>query len=313
MDESTAVTVRTIRDIPGVELWEIRGWRGRWASFHARPVLAFGGPQGLPPRLVRLVAGEPLVVGPSQPRIDLDLLLLPRADAPAAAGPWAGVPGVEQDPVALRRFEATWATLQAWDVPGDERRSALGALQSLVFSQSGATRGQIDARWCDGAVRRARRFIEEHSSEALSLDAVATCAGRSKFHLERTFAARLGIPIWEYVRLVRVERALELLRDGGRPADVCRATGFADQAHLTRSFRALIGITPGAFARSLRAPLGQRPLRGTRETPTSVYTDCEVAQAPASPLVERRALVAARARMLQRAPAPARARRAVAS
>ncbi|CAM5537911.1 AraC family transcriptional regulator OS=Streptomyces fumanus OX=67302 GN=GCM10018772_29740 PE=4 SV=1 [Streptomyces fumanus] len=48
----------------------------------------------------------------------------------------------------------------------------------------------------------------------------------------------------------RVERARQLLLAGRAPADVATATGFYDQAHLTRHFKRLVGVTPGRYRTS---------------------------------------------------------------
>lgn len=45
----------------------------------------------------------------------------------------------------------------------------------------------------------------------------------------------------------RVDRARRLLLAGRAPADVAGATGFYDQAHLTRHFKRLVGVTPGRY------------------------------------------------------------------
>jgi AraC-like DNA-binding protein len=44
-----------------------------------------------------------------------------------------------------------------------------------------------------------------------------------------------------------VHQARELLRGGGSPSHVAFQCGFADQAHLTRSFKARLGVTPGQY------------------------------------------------------------------
>ena len=40
-----------------------------------------------------------------------------------------------------------------------------------------------------------------------------------------------------------------MLLSGRSPVEVAAASGFADQAHMTRAFKARIGTTPGSFAR----------------------------------------------------------------
>ena len=50
----------------------------------------------------------------------------------------------------------------------------------------------------------------------------------------------------------RARFATQLLREGRPPVDVAHDAGYFDQAHLTRSLRKLIGLTPGAIAREER-------------------------------------------------------------
>jgi AraC-like DNA-binding protein len=59
----------------------------------------------------------------------------------------------------------------------------------------------------------------------------------------------------EYVVVRRVERAKTIIRETKEPlAEVALACGFADQAHLNRRFRDVVGVSPGRWRRS-NAPL----------------------------------------------------------
>lgn len=53
-------------------------------------------------------------------------------------------------------------------------------------------------------------------------------------------------------QIERARRATNLLRRGVPIADTVEEAGFFDQAHLTRSLRNLIGLTPAMIAREER-------------------------------------------------------------
>ena len=79
-------------------------------------------------------------------------------------------------------------------------------------------------------------------------------AGLSRFHLIRVFQRRYGLTPFAYQRTRRIEKARAVLRTGSAIADVAAAAGFSDQSHLGRSFRAVMGSTPGEYRESyLRA------------------------------------------------------------
>jgi AraC-like DNA-binding protein len=92
-----------------------------------------------------------------------------------------------------------------------------------------------------------RTVVEQRFAERLTLDDLARETGFSKFYLERSFNERYGLPIHQFLKRVRIARALALLRQGERPASVARAVGFADQPHLTRVFRSELGFTPRQY------------------------------------------------------------------
>ena len=103
------------------------------------------------------------------------------------------------------------------------------------------------------AVRRAVAFIQDCYSERLTLDRLAEAAGMSRFGVLRAFRREVGISPYAFVMQVRVEQAKLLLREGVDIAAVALRVGFSDQSHLTRKFKRLVGMTPGAYAQAARA------------------------------------------------------------
>ncbi|MEV4138043.1 AraC family transcriptional regulator [Dactylosporangium sp. NPDC049742] len=77
----------------------------------------------------------------------------------------------------------------------------------------------------------------------------------SPFHMLRVFRAATGFPPHAWLVLERVCRARHLLAAGLTPAEVAGAVGFADQAHLTRWFKRVTGVTPAAFRNSVQDPV----------------------------------------------------------
>ena len=92
------------------------------------------------------------------------------------------------------------------------------------------------------------RIVEGDALDRGALDAVARAVGRHPVSLARAFRRHFGQTLGECARRARVRRAAALLACGRQPiADVALDCGFCDQAHLTRSFKAVMGVTPAAY------------------------------------------------------------------
>jgi len=97
------------------------------------------------------------------------------------------------------------------------------------------------------AADRVRAFLSGEYAAQASLANLAEVAGCSRFAAYRAFRGRFGLSPSDYQRQLRLRAARRALAGGTAVADVAAATGFADQAHLTRWFRRCYGITPGAY------------------------------------------------------------------
>jgi AraC-like DNA-binding protein len=85
-----------------------------------------------------------------------------------------------------------------------------------------------------------------------SLADLAADLGLSRYQLLRAFRTTMGVPPYAWLAQYRVTRARALLDAGARPAEVAGLVGFADQAHLTRWFRRVLGVTPAAYRNSVQ-------------------------------------------------------------
>lgn len=142
-------------------------------------------------------------------------------------------------------FAAIYALSQCDPHQALEQQSRLVQIQRALFERH-AERPVLawPARRERAATERAARYLRERWSDPVTLMELAAVVGLSRFHLVHCFVRHFGIPPHRYQLRVRIERARLLLKRGVSVADVALSTGFADQSHLTRHFRATFGITP---------------------------------------------------------------------
>src|SRR5215470_6532234 len=153
---------------------------------------------------------------------------------------------------AVRRLHRS-LTGPATPLERSERLAAVAALAARHAADPGRAdqRGRGEARLTAGdrarAAGRVRAFLSDGYAAQATLTDLAEVAGCSRFAAYRAFRDRFGLPPSDYQRQLRLREARRALAGGAGPADVAAATGFADQAHLTRWFRRCYGITPGAY------------------------------------------------------------------
>jgi AraC-like DNA-binding protein len=113
-------------------------------------------------------------------------------------------------------------------------------------------------RRAGGAVRTARELLHERVTAPPALGELARLTGLGPHALLRAFRAETGLPPHAYLNQVRVRMARGLLDRGVPPAQAAAAVGFADQAHLSRHFKRIVGVPPGAYQRARGAAMTLR-------------------------------------------------------
>lgn len=116
--------------------------------------------------------------------------------------------------------------------------------------------GGLSAR----VLRRVEEWTEAHLEQEITLRDMAAVAGLSEFHFHRMFRASRGIAPHRWVQMRRIRRAQSLLAAGTSIAETAAATGFSSQSHLSRVFRAQIGMTPAQYRRA--AGRGSQAIQG---------------------------------------------------
>ena len=99
-------------------------------------------------------------------------------------------------------------------------------------------------------ISKAVAYIEANLGSKMAIREMADLVTLSQCQFSRAFKKSLGFPPMVYVRLRRVERAKFMMTSmGERLSDIALACGFADQAHFNRSFRRVVGMSPGRWRR----------------------------------------------------------------
>ncbi|WXL24408.1 AraC family transcriptional regulator [Ectopseudomonas mendocina] len=96
-------------------------------------------------------------------------------------------------------------------------------------------------------LEKAAHFIRMHCADAVKIEDICAAAGLSASYLNRAFKQHYGMTPHAFLLNQRVQLARELLRHGHTLADVAQQAGFADQAHLQRTFKHLLAATPGHY------------------------------------------------------------------
>ncbi|OLT29911.1 AraC family transcriptional regulator [Actinomadura sp. CNU-125] len=209
--------------------------------------------------------GEAHTGGPARPEGFAYLALYPTAELLRAAVPGNAEPHfrgpVIDDPSLGEALRLAHRALRAGDDPLEAETRLLEVFDALVRRHAIPRVGTGPAHAGPGAARIARSVAERLSDELTRpppLAEVAADLGLSRYQTLRAFRDVVGMPPYAWLAQHRVSRARVLLDAGHPPADAAALVGFADQAHLTRWFRRVLGVTPGAYRNSVQDSRARR-------------------------------------------------------
>lgn len=111
----------------------------------------------------------------------------------------------------------------------------------------------IEAR-SGSLVQHLNRYIQAHLSGDVSVAALCRYLCISRSVLYQLSKEHFGMGISDYVRRVRLERAMQLLHEGTlRVAEVAAAVGLPDANYFTKQIKRYVGVTPSALLKHARA------------------------------------------------------------
>ena len=217
---------------------------------------------------------------------------------PQADGPWTDAAGVLTAPDVPHAIDATGREvflvfLDPESEVGSRLRSSFSGPVRLVSSQQRdqlldaadprALLGPAGAEWTaraagllgdassvprppiHPAVRRLLRRLRDDASKGepseTSLETLAELVGLSAGRLMHVFTTSVGIPLRPYLAWLKLQRAAGAIVTGAPLTRAALAAGFADAAHMSRTFRRMFGIAPSALMPGPRSPPGAEARR----------------------------------------------------
>ncbi|MBW8481735.1 AraC family transcriptional regulator [Actinomadura parmotrematis] len=271
-DRAEWTRVPVLPDAAPLDLLDARFGRHHYAP-HTHDEYAIGvcleGAETMRHRGERIVSGPGAIIvvepgaahtgGPAGPEGYAYLALYPGEPLLRSLG--LGLPRfhgpVIDDPPLATALRAAHRALRGGAEPLEAESRLLLLLGGLARRHGGAA-APPEAPGRDVA-RAVKARLAEQVQDPPTLGDLAADLGMSRYRLLRTFRASAGMPPYAWLAQHRVHRARALLDAGRRPAEAAALAGFADQAHLTRWFRRVLGVTPGAYRNGVQDVPAARP------------------------------------------------------
>jgi AraC-like DNA-binding protein len=176
---------------------------------------------------------------------------LVRRAAEELTGIAQGIPyfpqGVIRDPELFTQFQQMHLLLEHAQDALERETQLLWFLSRLVRRHAAHKPALSRLQDAPQALQQAVNFLHAQYPHAISLEQLAQTVYLSPFHLSRLFRERLGVPPHTYLNQIRVQQAQHLLRQGESLAAVAVRVGFADQAHFSKAFKRIVGVSPGQY------------------------------------------------------------------
>lgn len=156
-----------------------------------------------------------------------------------------------EDPAALGLAGQLTRECRRWD-----GTSSLVAEAICLELAAHAARHHLDDHTSPPSwLRQARAMLRDLCADDVSVGDIARECAVHPVYLARMFRRFFGCSPGDYARRCRLERAAALLSGSRRSlSEIALASGFADQSHLSRTFRRIYLVTPGGYRRLVGQP-----------------------------------------------------------
>lgn len=107
----------------------------------------------------------------------------------------------------------------------------------------------------DRRVKKVLELIDENLHGKLQVDALSESVNLSPSRLHHLFKAELGLPVVQYIKVMRLKQARELLETTFLTVkEITLRVGFNDESRFVQDFKKTYGLTPAQYRRHHDAP-----------------------------------------------------------
>ena len=131
----------------------------------------------------------------------------------------------------------------------DERLKSSDSIEDICFQMIEAINPSGEILPIDSRVSLSIEAIRSSREDGISVREIAADVELSESRFSHLFTENVRIPVRRYLLWLRLRDAMHLLAHGSSLTETAHAAGFADSAHLTRTFRGMLGIAPSALIR----------------------------------------------------------------
>lgn len=143
--------------------------------------------------------------------------------------------------VGAARYEGHREALLAFR---DRRPSVEEASATIRGVARSLCEGPPPLRGMDDRIARALAYMRARDARGLTQDEVARTVFLSPSRFAHLFTEEVGLPFRRYLLWRKLNRAMSAFGHGMNLSESAHVAGFADSAHLTRTFNQMFGIPP---------------------------------------------------------------------
>lgn len=136
-----------------------------------------------------------------------------------------------------------------------ERMTDISEVPAKVQQMRKSSATQVYEHYASGgekAIEVAFQYIAAHFQTELTLEKVASIVYLNPVYFSQLFKQRTGVGFKDYLTQLRLDRAMNLLRDSElKIGDISERVGYPDVRHFSQIFRKKTGLTPSEYRQSV--------------------------------------------------------------